>query len=374
MKVMVTGSRAPVALDLMRALHSQGHQVYSADSMRFPACRFSKSVHQHSVLPSPNANPQGYYQALKQAIQQHQIDYLIPTCEEIFFISRFHKELSMYCKLFLDPLEKLSILHDKYQFAQFCRKCLIKVPQSYLVSTNQDKETLPTIDLVLKPVFSRFASHALIKPGKQQIQALDVRVPYVAQEFISGTEYCVYAIAHEGTLLAHAAYQPKYTAGAGAGIYFEPINLKEIELFITHLVQKIQFTGQISFDFIQAADGLYVLECNPRATSGLHLLAQHVNWQEILNGHGQTVPKADKPKMLKFAMLSYGISNFFSPHRKEFMQDYQRAIDVLNISWDKWMHLKSLPAFVEILLKSIRFNKSFKEATTHDIEWNGESF
>jgi len=372
MNIIVTGSRAPAALDLMRALHAEGHQVYSADSMRFALSRFSNAATKHIVLPSPNREMTAYITALKDAIIEHQIDILIPTCEEIFFIARFHKELSLYCELFLEPLEKLIPLHNKYQFIKLVKNCGIGRPKTICLQSNEDKKYLPNYDFVLKPVYSRFASHTLIKPTKKQIKRLQITVAYVAQEFIEGKEFCAYCIAKNGKLISYAIYHPQYTAGAAAGIYFKPETLEEIKVFTENLIKKIQFTGQISFDFIEKNQTVYILECNPRATSGLHLIAHHINWGEALQGKVQPLNYTQKPKMLRLAMLSYGLKAFFSKKSKQFVCDYQKADDVLMHRGDGWMHLKSTLAILEIIFRCLRYKKTFKNAATDDIEWNGE--
>lgn len=372
MNILVTGSRAPAALDLMRALHSQGHKVFSADSMRYPLGRFSKSIVKHVILPAPNRNPQVYFDSLVHVIQENKIEYLIPVCEEVFFISRFYKELSDFCHLFLDPLEKLSALHNKYKFTQLCQNCQIKVPFTFLLKSNEDKDLIPNENIVLKPIFSRFGSFVLIKPNAKQIRELSLHVPYVAQVFIPGIEYCCYAIAHQGKLLTHAIYHPKYTAGSSAGIYFEPKKLESIDKFLYEFIEKIKFTGQISFDFINASDGLYVIECNPRATSGLHLIANQINWKKIFEGQPQEIEFFNKPKMLRLAMLLYGTKKIFSKNRKKFILDYSNATDVIQTSQDPWMELKLIFSFAEFFLKGIKLKKFFKNVTTDDIEWNGE--
>lgn len=372
MKIMVTGSRAPAALELMRALYHQGHTVFSADSMKAPFSRYSKAVSKHILLPSPNRDLNHYFKTLKQAIIDNDIEILIPTCEEIFFISRFHKELSQYCQLFLEPLAKLTPLHDKFQFMKLVEDCDIGIPKTLLLNSNKDKELLDQTIQVLKPVYSRFASFTLLKPTAKQIEQLDIKMPYVGQEFIEGKEYCAYAIAKNGKLICHAVYHPKYTAGSAAGIYFEAANPKGLKNFIEKLVKKINFTGQISFDFIENNSDLFVLECNPRATSGIHLMAQKINWQQALQGIPQSFQYPKNPKMLKFAMVSYGLKALFSKNAKAFIEDYRKADDVLNQSDDKWMHLKSLPSMTEIFYRCLKFKKTFKDAATDDIEWNGE--
>lgn len=373
MRILVTGTRAPVALDLIRALSKQGHDVFSSDSMTFPLGRFSKFLTAYIKLPAPNRSLEKFKQKLIDIIQDHKIELLLPTCEEIFFISRYHQELSQYCQVFFDPLSKLACLHNKFSIMEQAQDCHINLPKTLLLKTNRDKEKLDSRPIVLKPVFSRFASNVVIKPSTEKLKSINITTPYVAQTFIEGQEICVYALANKGELLNFCAYHPNYTAGRGAGIYFEPATSKHLERFLASFIKKMQFTGQISFDMIENEQGLFLLECNPRATSGLHLMADHIDWQKVFHGQKQKINLSSQPKMLKFAMVSYGLKVFFSKQRKQFIKDYKRAQDVINSEHDGWMHIKSLLSIANIIYRAIRYQKNFKDAATDDIEWNGET-
>lgn len=369
MKVLVTGTRAPASMDLMRSLIQAGFQVYSADSMTFPLGRFVKGIEQHFTLPKPNRNTQAFINGLKALIIEHSINLVIPTCEEIFFVSQGYEDLSQHTRIFCEPFQKLLQLHNKFAFNQLVHEYGLDAPKSWLLNTHDNKSDLPLEkDLVLKPLFSRFGAHVLLKPPAQVIQDLSLKVPYVAQEFIEGKEYCSYAIAVAGKVVIQSCYHPKYTSGPAAGIYFEPASIKAITQFVSVFCEKYHFSGQIAFDFIVKEKRAYVLECNPRITSGFHFLADSLNWPELLQGIIQSNPTKDKPYMLGLAMTLYGRANFWS-NPKMFIKDYKKAQDVLKSF--PWLAAKSLLTMANIGLRMIKERKNFHEASTDDIEFNG---
>jgi len=54
------------------------------------------------------------------------------------------------------------------------------------------------------------------------------------------------------------------------------VDKPEIEAWVRHFVGSLNLTGQVSFDFIQAADGsLYAIECNPRTHSAITMFYNH---------------------------------------------------------------------------------------------------
>jgi hypothetical protein len=196
----------------------------------------------------------------------------------------------------------------------------------------------------------------------------------VAQEYIDGTEYCTYGIAVEGKLQAHVCYQPTYRAGLGSGIYFTPAFNKDIKDFVSNFVSKQNYTGQIGFDFILTKDNeLYALECNPRATSGIHCLPNQINWEDVLSGSMTEVVSVSKAnKMVALAMLTFGLKYLFTRHALPFISSFIKAKDPVCDWSDIRPSFYQLVSLAEIIFKAIRFRVSPKEAATADIEWNGE--
>ena len=372
MRVLVTGGRAPASMDLMRSLINQGYSVYSADSMDFPLGRFVRGLEKHIKISKPNSDYNRYIQNLKSIIIEHQIDLLIPTCEEIFFVSLGYEELSKYTRLLCEPFMQLKTLHNKFIFNYLALDYGLDAPQSWLLTREEDKASIPlNQDIVLKPIFSRFGTNVMIKPSPQAIMDLKLTVPYIAQRFVSGKEYCSYAIADKGRVLVQTAYHPKYTSGPAAGIYFEPANIDAITNFVTVFCKKYNFSGQIAFDFIVSEERAFVLECNPRITSGFHFISEHINWSTLLQGQEQAPYSATQPYMLGLPMKLQA-RNHLLKNPKKFISDYKRAHDVLKNKDYPWLGLKSCLTLTNILHRMIKEKKNFHRASTDDIEFNGE--
>jgi predicted ATP-grasp superfamily ATP-dependent carboligase len=372
MNILVTGSRAPASMDIMRSLIKQGYQVYSVDSMRFPLGRFVKGLKKHFTVSKPNRNLQHFIDDIKAIIIDYKIDLLIPTCEEIFFISNGYDELSKYTRLLCEPFQRLNLLHNKYTFNQLVVDYGLDAPKSWLLNTQEDKKKIPKNGaIVLKPVYSRFGSHVIINPSQREINELPINVPYIAQQCVVGKEYCAYAIADKGTVLIQSCYHPKYTAGPAAGIYFEPADIKPITDFIRVFCQKFQFSGQIAFDFILEDGKAFVLESNPRITSGFHFISDDIQWPSILKGQAQECQMSTKPYMIGLGMKVHGLSHLWANPR-QFISDYRKARDVMKEEAYPWLGVKSLATIANILARMMIEKKNFHQASTDDIEFNGE--
>lgn len=392
MRVLLTGARAPVTLDLVRHFHRAGHEVYLADSLRFPIARLGRGVRQSFVVTQPVSDPARYVEDLAAIVRRHRIDVLIPTCEEIFYIAARRDRLAGLTRVFCEPLELLRSLHDKCQFVRQVEALggSAEAPESLRIGSAA--ELAPwlnrndTAEWVFKPIFSRFAARTLIEPSRDEVAKLRPSAvdPWLAQRRIRGQEYSTYSVAQHGELRAHACYRSEYRAGLGSGIYFLAENPPGIRDFVQEFVARIGFTGQIGFDFIAGDDGrLSVLECNPRATSGLHLLPGKGLVDAILNDTtGDTSgeapapliePAPGAPPMLGVIMLMYALPQAL--HRGEFRKlgrDILRGRDVI-FSWnDPLPLLLGGLSIAEVICIACRTRQALTRASTFDIEWNGE--
>ncbi|HNO95644.1 MAG TPA: hypothetical protein PKJ84_15810, partial [Anaerolineales bacterium] len=198
--ILLTGGRAPVTLDLARAFHRAGHVVYVAESLRGHLTEPSAAIKAHFEVPAPRQEPEAFLAALRSIIEAYQIELLIPTCEEVFHIAKGLNTLP--CRVFTEPLARLDGYHNKWKFVVKAGECDLRVPESMLV-TRQDDLLYAYAHwrgLVLKPVYSRFAARTLILPSLKEAMAtltfdsLTNQDPWIAQEYIEGEQFCSYSV------------------------------------------------------------------------------------------------------------------------------------------------------------------------------------
>ena len=121
---------------------------------------------------------------------------------------------------------------------------------------------------------------------------------------IAGREISAFAIAQAGRVLAAPVYLPRYRLGRGASVCFDPHRPGAARTFLERFIAKHGLTGQFGFDFIEHADGaLHLLECNPRATSGVHLLGDEGRWVRAYFGE-RSDAATTRPCAAKLAMLT----------------------------------------------------------------------
>lgn len=390
-RILITGACAPVSIDLSRRFHAAGHEVFLCDSNRFPVGRFTNQQHSFHRVPSPRHDTAAFIHELNRIIDQHQVDLLIPTSEECFYVSAHRDEL--HCKVLIESLELLDSLHDKFTFSQTYGNEFASTPRTDLLSTPHQLHmfTPHSREFVFKPCYSRFADKTLIGPSARTLSNLtfDPAQTWVAQEKVEGTEVCSFSLADQGRLLAHASYKIPYTAGQGGGIFFQPFEHFGILNYVEAFLRQTNFTGQIGFDFIvDAEDHPWVIECNPRSTSGIHLFAMD---SQLTNAylsaldppptpgdprqdqHADYVSMQSNVRMIGAVMPIWGsIQAILKLAPVKFIRDFCSAKDVLTIKNDRGPLFYIPLTMAELGYKAIKKFQSLQAASTEDMEWNGE--
>jgi glutathione synthase/RimK-type ligase-like ATP-grasp enzyme len=380
-RVLITGGRAPVALDLARRFAASGAEVFVADSAPCFLAGSSRSVRRAFRVPAPRSQPQEFADAIAAIAREQRIDLIVPTCEEVFYLARFAAQLSRCAPLFCPDFAVLEQLHDKWRFTQLAARLGIDVPESWLLREPRDLGALPlpARALVFKPVFSRFAVHTLVRPSLHALARIQLspQRPWLAQRFVGGSELCTYSVARDGALRAHVTYRPRWRAGTvGSSYYFEPLARPAVERTVAEIVAALSYTGQISLDFIETPDGRIVaLECNPRATSGLHLFGPSDPLPAAFNGVAAPTarPTNGRPSMLAPAMAVLGAPRALRTGQLlRLAADFRAARDAIWSRDDPFPSLYlyfGLGAFVAL---GVLHGISPVTASTRDIEWDGE--
>ncbi|KAF8059789.1 hypothetical protein FPV67DRAFT_1609801 [Lyophyllum atratum] len=284
--VLLTNGRFPTTLDLARQLKLAGHRVFVVDCMHFHVCRFSNTVKRSYRVPVPREDPSGFISGVKHAISDAQIDLVIPVHEEILYLAKASDtDEDLRTKLLAPDFKTLVRLHNKWEFWRFLKSRHLDVPKAQLCRTYNDILQLDRdTEWAVKPVYGRASTSIFhLHPGDKRVQPPENEVDvgagkhYIAQEWIHGSRYCSYGVALRGRLVAFALYPVKDTIDGSSCVYFQSIEHPRIRTYIDRILAGLpNFTGQVAFDFIESTTAphrLVAIECNPRATAGIHLFS-----------------------------------------------------------------------------------------------------
>lgn len=359
--ILITGARAPVAVDLGRSFTAAGYAVHFADSVPCAAASMSRGATVHR-LPAPARQFRAFADALAELVARIDPVAVVPTCEEIFYVAAAGCDRTL-----APPLPVLRKLHSKIEFAAYARSLGIVAPDTWRVG---DVLPLPSEELVFKPEFSRFATHTLIQPDARRLARVAPDRGWAAQRFVAGEEFCLWSFAREGRIVAAAAYRPVWRHGHAAAYAFETFDCPEAVAIAQTVAAADAITGHLSFDLIRTADGSVMpIECNPRAVSGLHLFDAHADLARAMLGEIEVATPVAGVRYLGPAMLLLGTA---SGQWRRLARDWRRGRDATGRPGDRMPALGTLIDAARFAAQGLVVRRSASAATTSDIEWNGE--
>lgn len=380
-RVLITGARAAVALDTARDFADAGWEVHLADSVPSRMARWSALRAQHHAYPAPRQRPSDFAAGVERLADAHQIDRIVPTCEEVYWLAAQPLREALGDRLFAPDLATLRSLHDKFAFAQTAQGWGLNAPESRPIDTQDDLAELAdaSSEWVFKPRFSRFGESALIGPEAKALRSIrpTPEAPWLAQRLIRGDEACFHAAAYHGRLVAFAAYRSPWRLKGGAGYAFEPTPKEESEALraiAQTLASKAGIHGQFACDVMRDEAGSHwLLECNPRATSGAHFLTGGGDFARAV-GDGIPMPaKASGSLHLGPAMLVFGLPQaLFGGQWTAWREQWRAGRDVIARPSDRQPLAGALVDAARFMLSGVWHGVSTNAATTRDIEWNGE--
>lgn len=367
--ILVTGARAPVALDIARSFLALGQEVHLVDSVAATAASWSRPAFPLHRLPAPRTEFDAFRTTLAEVVRTTGAELIVPTCEEVFYLAAAAPPIA----LFAPPLAMLRQLHSKAAFIDLARVAGVAVPQTRRITDPATLAALPLDQLVLKPEYSRFAAATLIRPDRHAIRRLRPTPDHawVAQAFVEGEELCLWTAAHEGRLTAHALYRPALRHGRSAAYAFEAIQWQPAIRMAEAIAAATKMTGHLSFDLIRTPDGHAVpIECNPRAVSGVHLFDGDTLARAIL-GEAQAAPAPGTRRHLAPAMAVLGLPAALSGHSRV-LEYWRNGRDAISRPGDRWPIAGAVIDAARFAALGLSRHRSPTRQTTADIEWNGE--
>lgn len=377
-RVLITGARAPAALDLARSLSAAGFETHMADCVPARIARWSKARHAVHRHASPVHQPARFARDIPALIDRLDPAAVIPACEEVFHLSALAEAQGWSERLIAPAPDTLAELHHKGRFAALCARLALPVPDTAVVTDAAELMRHAEIeDVVVKPAWSRFGARTLIAPDAAALSRItpSTDAPWVVQTRARGDEVSLYAVAHQRRLTAFCAYRSDWRVRGGAAYVFQPLTspLADRLRAMAETLAAHAVTGQIACDAILDADGApWLIECNPRATSGVHLFDRSAAFGRALLDRATAEPLPD-PVRNSLAMGSFGLARALREGRLSAWRHQRRASrDILAAPGDtgpRWGALADTAAFG---LRALASGRSLAEAMTADIEWNGQ--
>ncbi len=378
-KFLLTGGRSPSTLDLARQLNAAGHKVFIADTIKWHVCSFSNAVAQSFVVPSPRFKTDAFIDSLLKIVNEEKVDFLIPTFEEILYISKFLDQFPKSCKVFSASFEQLVRVHNKWMFYQRQLEHGIPTPETILIESVKDLEKLhPEHSYALKASYSRTAQNVIKSTPTKRVTDITIEPhnPWIAQRWLDGERYCTYSICQDGAVLAHSTYPVQIAIQGHFCLNYEAVNHPGILEWIKNFVALENFTGQVGFDFFITSEGtIYAIECNPRATHGLILFKNSDRLDRAFSSKpNQPIePQVGNKKQVAAGMSFYGWKSAYNENKLgEFFKIFFTTPDVVFDRKDIKPFLCTPLIYSNYIAESLRSKLNLPVAFTYDFNWDGD--
>jgi hypothetical protein len=280
MRVLITSSRMPFALDAIRKLGERGHEVYACDSYENSPGSHSRYLAGHFTTASPAGDPAGFAADVERIAAENEIELVVPMFEEVFYLAAQHERLSAVTRVYAPPFRTLAQVHDKGTFQELCDRLEIRTPRTVLAHTRKelDEAIGQFPEYFARAAFSRggvglltntgpLAGH--LSPGDCHPTEAN---PWLVQEFVGGPMHCTYSAVHDGKVASHMSYRAPRQWEHSTGIQFLSVDPGATLPTVERLSSDLGWNGQMSLDFIETSEGLVMIECNPRPTDGVLLM------------------------------------------------------------------------------------------------------
>ncbi|MFB8793089.1 MAG: ATP-grasp enzyme [Microcoleus sp.] len=286
--ILIGGGKMTKALQLARSFHRAGHRVILVETEKYwlTGHRYSWAIDRFYTVPNPQTEE--YPQALLKIVQKEGVNVYVPVCSPVasYYDAEVQSVLSPHCTVMHVDVEMLQRLDDKYTFAATAIALGLRVPKSYRITNPQQVidfdfsdaqrqyiiksipyDSIRRLDLTKLPCETPAETAAFVKS-----LPISEGKPWIMQEYIPGQEFCTHSTIRDGHVQLHCCCE-----SSAFQVNYENVDRPDIENWIRQFAKSLNLTGQVSFDFIQAADDgeIYAIECNPRTHSAITMFYNH---------------------------------------------------------------------------------------------------
>lgn len=270
------------------------------------------------------------------------------------------------------PPGQVIALHDKAAFVKAAMAMGLAVPESAALGTAAAAALAAQGPVVVKPVFSCSGNGLSILRAGEPLLPDDPAQPAVVQRFVEGDEHSTCSIAQDGRVVATMVYRGAVMSGSVA-VAFEQVEVPAIDAWVRRFVAETGWSGFISFDFIVDAGGRpWAIECNPRATSGVHFWEDADIARAVLEPAWAGPVRVRRHKVLQQFYACLTETQGAMLRGRGFLASLRQLATARDVSWDwrdPWPFASMILTSWPIIWQSITTGARFGEVATRDVGW-----
>jgi predicted ATP-grasp superfamily ATP-dependent carboligase len=371
--VLLTLGRLPKALEVARALQGAGCRVIVAEPFKRHLTGASRAVARSVVVTSPVQDREAYLREISDLAVAEGASLILPVSEEILHASLLRGRLPSGVRLAAMPHASLLALHDKLSFAAVCRAAGVAAPETFALGDPRAVELARRGRTVVKPIFSCSGRGVRFLAAGEALPSADE--PALVQQFCAGRILSTFTLARAGVPRITVTYRGAVMQGTVA-VCFERIDTPPaVDAWVGAMVRNTAFDGFISFDLVEDAQGVIRgIECNPRATSGIHFVEPADLAAALLD------PQADGPLRFKQNRLMQQFYPCLTETQRTmfgegpFRENLRCLVAASDVTWsarDPWPLVSQPWTSWPIIEMAMRRRCTFGEVAMLDLAWSG---
>ena len=332
--------------------------------------RMSKAVDRCYRVAPPNDDANRFRDDILRIVRTENAELVIPVSEESIYVASLRGRLPDNVGVFCAGQDAMLALHDKFRFNALAKSFGLSVPETCLVDDPALAEIASGGDYVSKPRLS--CSGRNVRTHRAG-EAPPTDPGLLLQRRVCGPLMSSFSVVVSGKVRASSVYRGTVMDGSVAVCFEEIADATRIRDWVATFAAQSHHTGFLSFDFIIDDDIPYAIECNPRATSGIHFVAPGVLAPAIL-GDTSAARDASAQQSLTESyscftavLKSLFTGGAFAAH----LASLRQARDITWQPQDPWPFLLMMINTWPIIARSIRYRQTFAVAAVRDIEWLG---
>lgn len=354
-----------------------GYRVIVAEPFRWHLTGVSNVIAKRYTVTAPLVNREHYLQELHTIVINENVDWVVPVSEEIMHVSFLRDRLPPNVGLYAMPSATLLALHHKLSFIARCGEYGVSAPQSYDLHDPRAATLAAADDYIVKPALSCSGRGVKFLRCGDALPRHESQETMIVQSWVKGDVLSTFSVAHEGRSITTVVYKGAVMSGTVA-VCFERVLPRDPQHqpvldWVHRFVREARFSGFISFDLVIDAQGeAHGIECNPRATSGLHFVDAHELANAVVNPVEQTrIALRPDTLMQQFypCLTELQKSMFGGGQFRRNLKHFLRARDVTWSPRDPLPFLTMPFTASQIICKSIRQGVTMGEVATLDVGW-----
>ncbi|MEO0465023.1 MAG: ATP-grasp domain-containing protein [Pseudomonadota bacterium] len=374
MNILLTLGRLAKGLELARSLSEAGHRVVVADPFSLHLSKPSRRVARTYRVTAPKQDADQYLEDLRQIIENEAIELVIPVSEEALYASRLGSFLEAPTRMFGPQFEQMERLHSKLEFTRLCKSIGLPAPETYSASSPDARRLADRNDYVLKPIHGCSGIGVHLRSLGDPFQTGEAQAQNLVQQRVYGRQISSFSIVKNGQVQVTALYEGDIYLGTVSVRFNRVETMPAVEHWIARFAEAEAYSGFISFDFIVPPDGTpFAIECNPRLTSGVHLLDRRALAGFVTGGRVDT-PHFKRARTFQDAHSTLTVAVGAITRPLTYLKTMGKVLTTRDVVFD-WRD--PLPFFLmtpmswDTIRPGLFEGVSLAEAVTRDILWTG---